>query len=172
MDRLDGNAREKVKTLIDVRKWTVQKFSIIKNNIDKTHKQLYRACKDEEEALLQNVQSLVIASSRKKYANNDQMMSLDPELKQDSIQTSVANALPVALMQQYTFLKSLQFLEETKIWRGWPTAQVFEDAMGGFFERLADVRAVNKKHIQKRAYYDLLRYFKDQGIRSTQSEDV
>lgn len=52
VDRLDGNAREKVKTLIDVRKWTVQKFSIIKNNIDKTHKQLYRACKDEEEALL------------------------------------------------------------------------------------------------------------------------
>lgn len=38
VDRLDSKAREKVKTLIDVRKWTVQKFSIIKNNIDKTHR--------------------------------------------------------------------------------------------------------------------------------------
>jgi hypothetical protein len=71
VQRLDSNAREKVKTLIDVRKWTVQKFSIIKNNIDKTHRQLYRACKDEEEALMQNVQALVIASSRKKYAGNN-----------------------------------------------------------------------------------------------------
>lgn len=44
--------------------------------------------------------------------------------------------------------------------------------MAGFFERLADVRAVNKKHIQKRAFYDLLRYFKNQGIRSTTSEDI
>jgi hypothetical protein len=38
VDRLDSKAREKVKTLIDVSKWTVQKFSIIKNNIDKTHR--------------------------------------------------------------------------------------------------------------------------------------
>jgi len=68
VERLDSAARTKVKTLIDVKKWTVQKFTIVKNNIDKTHRQLNRACKDEEEALLQNVQSLVLSSSRKKYA--------------------------------------------------------------------------------------------------------
>ena len=54
-------------TLIDVGKWTVQKFSNVKNNIDKVHRQLNKACKQEEEALMQNVQSLVLASSRKKY---------------------------------------------------------------------------------------------------------
>lgn len=36
--RLDEAAREKVKTLIDVSKWTVQKFVQVKNNIDKRHR--------------------------------------------------------------------------------------------------------------------------------------
>lgn len=36
--RLDEEAREKVKTLIDVSKWTVQKFAQVKNNIDKRHR--------------------------------------------------------------------------------------------------------------------------------------
>ena len=53
--RLDAAAREKVKTLIDVSKWTVQKFAQVKNNIDKRHRQLNKACKQEEEALMQNV---------------------------------------------------------------------------------------------------------------------
>ena len=70
MERLDSAARTKVKTLVDVSKWTVQKFTQVKNNIDKTHRQLNKACKEEEEALMQNVQSLVISSSRKKYAAN------------------------------------------------------------------------------------------------------
>jgi hypothetical protein len=69
IERLDGVAREKVRTLIDVSKWSLQKFDQVKSNIDKTHRQLNRACKSEEEALLQNCQSLVLASSRKKYAN-------------------------------------------------------------------------------------------------------
>jgi len=81
VERLDADARTKIKTLIDVSKWTVQKFSIVKNNIDKTHRQLNRACKDEEQALMQNVQSLVLNSSRKKYGGKeDQLLSLDPEL--------------------------------------------------------------------------------------------
>lgn len=100
------------------------------------------------------------------------MMSLDPELKTESAKLSCVTRVPSELVQQFNFLKSLQFLEETRIRSVWPTATVFEEAMGGFFERLADVRAVNKKHIQKRAFYDLLRYFKSQGIRSTVSEDV
>jgi midasin len=43
--RLDEDAREKVKTLIDVSKWNVQKFAQVKNNIDKRHRQLNKACK-------------------------------------------------------------------------------------------------------------------------------
>lgn len=53
--RLDVAAREKVKTLIDVSKWTVQKFTQVKSNIDKTHRQLNKACKLEEEILIQNI---------------------------------------------------------------------------------------------------------------------
>lgn len=65
--RLDANAREKIKTLIDVSKWTVQKFAQVKNNIDKRHRQLNKACKQEEEAIMQNVAHLVLTGSRKKY---------------------------------------------------------------------------------------------------------
>lgn len=36
--RLDSQAREKVKTLIDIKKWTLQKFTIMKDNVDKTHR--------------------------------------------------------------------------------------------------------------------------------------
>jgi hypothetical protein len=52
IDRLDVAARDKVKTLIDVSKWTLQKFSIMKNNVDRTHRQLNKACKVEEEVLI------------------------------------------------------------------------------------------------------------------------
>lgn len=79
VERLDADAREKVKTLVNVKKWTVQKFSIVKNNIDKTHKQLNRACKQEEEALIQNVQALVLESTRKKFVKDDELRSLDSE---------------------------------------------------------------------------------------------
>ena len=65
--RLDANARDKIKTLIDVSKWTVQKFAQVKNNIDKRHRQLNKACKQEEEAIMQNVAHLVLTGSRKKY---------------------------------------------------------------------------------------------------------
>ena len=84
--RLDVAAREKVKTLIDVSKWTVQKFTQVKSNIDKTHRQLNKACKLEEEILIQNIQSLVLTSSRKKYINTDaggdKLISLDNEKKE------------------------------------------------------------------------------------------
>ena len=36
--RLDADARDKIKTMIDVSKWTVQKFAQVKNNIDKRHR--------------------------------------------------------------------------------------------------------------------------------------
>lgn len=117
------------------------------------------------------MQSLVITSSRKKYTADDQLLGIESENKQEQLLPIVSD-LPSYLTDRFAFLRSLQFLEETRIKSVWPTAQVFEDSMAGFFERLADVRAVNKKHIQKRAFYDLLRYFKNQGIRSTTSEDI
>lgn len=81
--RLDAAARDKIKVLIDVSKWTLQKFTQVKSNIDKTHRQLNRACNHEEEILMQNIQSLVLTSSRKKYINTDaggdKLLSLDAE---------------------------------------------------------------------------------------------
>lgn len=52
ISRLDADAREKVKLLIDIKKWTLQKFTILKDNVDKTHRQLNRACQKEEEILI------------------------------------------------------------------------------------------------------------------------
>jgi hypothetical protein len=84
--RLDAAARDKIKVLIDVSKWTLQKFTQVKSNIDKTHRQLNRACNHEEEILMQNIQSLVLTSSRKKYINTDaggdKLLSLDNEKAQ------------------------------------------------------------------------------------------
>ena len=33
-------------------------------------------------------------------------------------------------------------------------------------ERMQDVRALNKKYLQKKAFYDLLKFMKDEGLRS------
>jgi midasin len=82
-ERLDAAAREKIKNLIDISKWSVAKFAQVKSNIDKTHRQLNTAIKQEEQVLTQNVALLVLNSSRKKYvggAGGDEMRGLDPEV--------------------------------------------------------------------------------------------
>lgn len=38
-------------------------------------------------------------------------------------------------------------------------------------ERLQEVRALNKKYLQKKAFYDLLKFLKDEGLRSNFSHD-
>ena len=50
-----------------------------------------------------------------------------------------------------------------------PTNASLVEAINGFMERLQDVRAADKKHIQVRAYYDLLKYMKVQGLRTSAS---
>jgi hypothetical protein len=32
-------------------------------------------------------------------------------------------------------------------------------------ERMQEVRALNKKYLQKKAFYDLLKFMKDEGLR-------
>lgn len=46
----------------------------------------------------------------------------------------------------------------------WPDPAVLEDVMEGLFERLKTVRDLDKKHIQRRALIDLLKFMKDQGL--------
>ena len=93
---MDAAAREKVKTLIDVSKWTVQKFEQVKNNIDKRHRQLNKACKDEDEMIMQNVAHLVLTSSRKKYVQKDDGLgSLEAEKSTLSILSTLDEETPV-----------------------------------------------------------------------------
>jgi hypothetical protein len=99
--RLDAAAREKVKTLIDVSKWTVQKFEQVKNNIDKRHRQLNKACKDEDEMIMQNVAQLVLTSSRKKYVQKDDGLgSLEAEKSTLSILSTLDEETPVKFQRQ------------------------------------------------------------------------
>jgi hypothetical protein len=150
-----------VKLLIDIKKWTLQKFTIMKDNIDKTHRQLNRACQKEEEVLIQNVQSLVLEASRRKFGgHNDQLLSLDPE-----------NEKKLQAVGYTKFagdgknIKMLTFLESDKIMPFWPSCNNIQEAVDVFMTRMADVRALNKKNPQKRAFYDLMTYMKDEGLR-------
>ena len=61
--------------------------------------------------------------------------------------------------------KQLEFFEKNNLMPIWPDQNHFEGIMAGFFERIAETRALNKKHIQRRAFIDLLIYLKDQGLR-------
>ena len=60
----------------------------MRSNIDKTHRQLHRACKLEDEILMQNIQSLILTSSRKKFTGGvvegggDKLLTLDGERKE------------------------------------------------------------------------------------------
>jgi len=51
---LESQAREKIQTLVDVSKWSVQKFTIIKSNIDRTHRQLYSTIKNYRANVVMN----------------------------------------------------------------------------------------------------------------------
>ena len=46
----------------------------------------------------------------------------------------------------------------------WPDSCTLEHVMDGFFERLKTVRDLDKKHIQRKALIDLLKFMKDQGL--------
>mmetsp|Transcript_29535 Transcript_29535/g.44960 ORF Transcript_29535/g.44960 Transcript_29535/m.44960 type:complete len:312 (+) Transcript_29535:10293-11228(+) len=169
--RLDAQAREKIKVLIDVSKWSVQKFTQVKNNIDKTHRQLNRACKQEEEILMQNIQSLVLTSSRKKYirtdAGGDGLLSLDGERSQlvSSVHTSLFGVGVKGPIAQSAMVKQLDYFLKTQIAPRWPDVLCLESTMAGMFDRLKSVRDINKKNFQRRAFIDLLKFMKDQGLR-------
>ena len=46
----------------------------------------------------------------------------------------------------------------------WPDCLSLENMISSLFERLKIVRDVNKKHIQRRAFIDLLKFMKEQGL--------
>ena len=68
--------------------------------------------------------------------------------KLSSIVFTSALAKQISFMVQHTLVPML------------PNDQSLTYATDGFMERLSEVRAINKKHVQVRAYYDLLRFMK------------
>lgn len=69
-------------------------------------------------------------------------------------------------------LRQLIFFEKTHIVAKWPDSACLEGSMGGLFERLKVVRDLNKKHLQRRAFIDLLKFMKDQGLRPNFQEKL
>lgn len=169
--RLDAAARQKIKTLIDVSKWTVQKFSQVKSNIDKTHRQLHKACKQEEEILMQNIQSLILTSSRKKYihtdAGGDGLLGLEGQRKDMLVADALkVKAFKVNDAEASQFVKQLDYFEKNQIEPMWPDSGSLEYTMEDLFDRLKLVREVDKKHVQRRALIDLMKFMKNQGLKA------
>ena len=63
----------------------------------------------------------------------------------------------------------MAFLHETRLKPLLPSNTTLVDVTNSFMERLQEVRAANKKFIQVRAFYDLLKYMKTQGLRTSTS---
>jgi len=104
---------------------------------------------------------LVLESSRKKYGgHNDQLLSLDPENN-----TKLGFKFGKEVSSVFKNVKMLQFLEVEKIIPYWPSCTNLQEVIDIFMARMIDVRALNKKNVQKRAFYDLMSYMKDEGLR-------
>ena len=91
-------------------------------------------------------------------------MSLDNE-KTTLIQDTGKQINMYKVQEQSVIIKQLQFFEKRQIEQKWPDALALEDVMKGLFERLKVVRDIDKKHFQRRAYMDLLRFMKDSGLK-------
>ena len=119
---------------------------------------------------MQNIKSLALTSSKKKYINTDaggdQLLSLDAEKKTIFRAESVIRVQKIADKDVNSpILKQLEFFEKSHIETKWPNSSSLEHAMSGMFERLKTVRDLNKKHLQRRAFIDLLKFMKDHGLK-------
>ena len=93
-------------------------------------------------------------------------MSLDAERKTVLQVESVIRVKKIASDDvNAPILKQLEFFEKQHIETNWPNSSSLEHAMSGMFERLKTVRDLNKKHLQRRAFIDLLKFMKDHGLK-------
>lgn len=123
---------------------------------------------------MQNIQSLVLTSSRKKYINTDaggdKLLSLDTEKAQllhndGAAQARIGIVESAGSHERSDVLRQLDFFEKRHIEAKWPDNSSLEYVMAGLFERLKVVRDLDKKHFQRRAFIDLLKFMKDEGLK-------
>ena len=118
---------------------------------------------------------MVLTSSRKKYINTDaggdKLLTLGAEKKQ-LMEIDCHKSWAVKGQAESGMLRQLIFFEKTHIVAKWPDSACLEGSMGGLFERLKVVRDLNKKHLQRRAFIDLLKFMKDQGLRPNFQEKL
>ena len=62
-------------------------------------------------------------------------------------------------------LRQLDFFEKQHIEAKWPDASSLEWVMAGMFERIKIVRDLDKKHFARRAFIDLLKFMKNEGLK-------
>lgn len=114
---------------------------------------------------MQNVSQLVLTASRRKYVRKDdgleslsvEKTALTTELGMPTFERSHVETSMVVIRQ-------MSLLERRSFEPKWPDALAVEDMTAVLFERLKVVRDVNKRHIQRRAFIDLLKYMKEQGL--------
>jgi hypothetical protein len=115
---------------------------------------------------MQNVSQLVLTSSRKKYVQRDEgLLGLSLEktvLSYDELPVvrftksknlSTESILPI--------IKQINAIEKKFFEMKWPDSMALENMIGVLFERLKIVRDINKRHIQRRAFIDLLKFMKE-----------
>lgn len=119
---------------------------------------------------MQNVSQLVLTSSRKKYVQRDEGL-LGLALEKSALSY---DELPVVNFRSLTnkitpenniaVIKQMNAIEKKIFEVKWPDSMALENMIGVLFERLKIVRDINKRHIQRRAFIDLLKFMKEQGL--------
>jgi hypothetical protein len=69
-------------------------------------------------------------------------------------------------------LKQLDFFWRNQVELKWPDVNSLQFTMEGMFDRLKHVRDLNKKNFQRRAFIDLLKFMKDQGLRANFQDKI
>ena len=88
------------------------------------------------------------------------MLSLDNE-RGELVREARLSASIYDINQTKTIIKQINFFQKNHLIDKWPDHRPIESMMDGFFERLKIVGDVNKKHIQRKAMIDLLKFMKD-----------
>lgn len=116
---------------------------------------------------MQNVAHLVLTSSRKKYVQKDEGLAGLQGEKSALVSLLVDEESPVKFMRinsTHWIIQKMSLIEKHMLEPKWPDCMAVENMTSVLFERLKIVREINKKHIQRRAFIDLLKYMKEQGL--------